>query len=404
MAAKVSLGIGPWQLGAGLLLALALIWLWYSLSVEARRPASTDIVLVEEAAPPAAGPAALPAVDDAGPRLRLGFAGDIMQHRAQADDDFAASYAGIAPILRGFDLALGNLEFPVHPGRPLGPPPNSVQFNGSPAHLDALAGAGFDLLSQANNHVFDQGLEGALRTRAELEARGLIGLGVGASPAEIGPRVVEVKGVRLAFVAYTFPPNYYEDKTGKPSYWARDWPIHALNFEDWTGPYRAQGQSLFAEHVAAAQAQGAEMLIALVHWGREWHYQPSADQRRAAHDMIEAGIGLVVGSQSHVLGPPEVYRDGLIAYSLGNLNSDFVPAEVRLGALLEVTLTRRRDRLALTGFRYLPVVSEREGHRVTLLEDAAAPEAGELRRLAARILGPAAGVGGEQTAAAPGAR
>ena len=96
--------------------------------------------------------------------LRLAFAGDIMQHRQQAHDDFGASYEQLAPMLAAADIAAGNLEFPVDTTRPVGPPPSSVQFNGSPGHVAALAAAGFDVLSTANNHCFDQGLAGLVRT------------------------------------------------------------------------------------------------------------------------------------------------------------------------------------------------------------------------------------------------
>lgn len=350
-------------------------------------PQSTPIELRERPITLAAPPASLSAPPEREPAVRLGFVGDIMQHRGQAGDDFEASYAEVAPLLHRFDCAIGNLEFPVHPDRPVGPPPASVRFNGSTAHLDALAGAGFDILGTANNHAFDHGLEGARATLDELAARGLTAVGTGAA---VAPRIVEIEGVRIAFVGYTYPPNSYPDDDGEIRWWSREWPINALNFRDWTGAYRAQGQRLFARHVAAARTDGAEVLIALVHWGEEWALQPSGDQRRAARDMIDAGFDLVVGSHAHVLNGAELHKDRLIAYSLGNFVSDFVPTEVRTGAVLEVAITPDPGGGSpIAAFRFYAVLTVREGHIVQPLRGDEGSEAADAWAFARRLLGPA---------------
>lgn len=92
------------------------------------------------------------------PLIRLSFTGDIMQHHRQMHDDFQASYAALKPVLDRHDLSLGMMEFPVDPDKPAGPPPHSVQFNGSPAHLQALKDSGFDLLNLSNNHSLTKAL------------------------------------------------------------------------------------------------------------------------------------------------------------------------------------------------------------------------------------------------------
>lgn len=365
--------------------ALAIFVLRFAAALDA--PHSTPIELRERPLELATPPASLSAPPEHAPAVRLGFVGDIMQHRAQAGDDFDASYAEIAPLLRRFDRTIGNLEFPVHPGRPVGPPPASVRFNGSGAHLDALAGAGFDILSTANNHAFDQGLEGARATLDELAARGLVAVGTGSAAAL---RIVEVEGVRIAFAAYTDPPNSYPDDDGEIQWWSRDWPINALNFRDWTGAHRRQGRRLFARHIADAAADGAGIEIALVHWGEEWVLEPSPDQRRAARDMIDAGFDLVVGSHAHVINGVELYEGRVIAYSLGNFISDFVPTEVRTGAVLEVDLARDPgDGSPIAGFRVYPALTRRDGHVVVPLTGEETGEAADAWAFARRLLGPA---------------
>jgi poly-gamma-glutamate synthesis protein (capsule biosynthesis protein) len=168
--------------------------------------------------------------------VRIGFVGDIMQDLQQAGDDFSLSYEEIAPILQGYDLAVGNLEFPVDPDSVVGPAPGQVRFNGSKSHIRALSRAGIGLVTTANNHSFDMGLKGALSTLGTLRSEGIEAFGTGENPWDLRPKIVEVGTLTVAFVASTFPPNVYQGPDSLPIPWPRDWPINELNFDDWSGP------------------------------------------------------------------------------------------------------------------------------------------------------------------------
>jgi poly-gamma-glutamate synthesis protein (capsule biosynthesis protein) len=354
------------QLVASVALLAAIITLVVQLLMP-REPMSSPIRFVDKPGFSSAVPAR-PPMSTASDVIRLGFVGDIMQHRRQAGDDFRASYAQVAPLLGDFDLAVGNLEFPVDPKRPVGPPPLETRFNGSPKHLDALAWAGFDMLVTANNHANDQGLDGMIATIEQLRQRELSPIGTASSLDELGPTYRRVGGIEVAFQAYTIPPNAYPDATGTTAWPTRDLPLHTLNFYEWQDEYQEYGRRMFRDHVTRARANGAEFVVAYAHWGLEWHMQPTADQRRAAHDMIDSGFDLVVGSHGHVLNGAEIYKGKLIAYSLGNFISDFEPIETRTGAILEVTVGRdKAGKSAVLDFAFYPVVVRREGHIIVPL-------------------------------------
>ena len=110
----------------------------------------------------------------------------------------------VSRLLDGADLAAANLEFPVDVTRPVGTTVGSVQFNGSPAHAAAVARAGFAVLSTANNHCFDQGPTGLVRTQACSAGLGVTAVGNLAGAANDRPVVVERNGLRIGFFAYTF--------------------------------------------------------------------------------------------------------------------------------------------------------------------------------------------------------
>ena len=391
---QICYGIGPYRTVAGLVLFAAIMVLSYLIAKTLAAPYSTPIELVDEQNLLPANPQELPFYrDNYGKRYVLGFVGDIMHHAGQVGDDFFACYRSVKPSLASCDLTIGNLEFPVHPNRPSGAGFQSARYNGSQAHLDALADAGFDILCTANNHAFDQGLDGVRTTLDLLRQRKVTAIGTGYSESPPDPELIELEGVRLAIVAYTMTPNSYPNEDGEFDYWPRDWPIHGLNFSDWRDEYRREGQQLFDRHLRAARESGAEFVVALVHWGREWHLRPSQDQRRAARDMIDAGFDLVVGSHSHVLNPPEIYGDALIAYSLGNFISDFVPWQTRVGAILKVALARTPAGVKVVDFQYVPTWTRRAGHLVvplgSAMEHQQAPSFAEhVQSFAEHVLGP----------------
>lgn len=367
---------------ANLAAALAIAALLFAFALP-DEPMSTKVVFAgphDGEAPTAAGldrpPLGTPVAE-----ARLLLAGDIMQHASQAADDFDATYAKVAPLLQQADLVAANLEFPVVGSRPPGPEPGSVAFNGTPAHLDALARAGFTLLSTSNNHAFDQGMEGVTATLDEIRARKMTAVGTARTREELerGPVIVDVRGIRIAFLAYTFTLNTYADEQARFTDPPADFPAWQLNFAEWTGEYRQRGAALLREHVALARAAGADLVVALPHWGDEWNFNATEDQKAAARDMVDAGFDLVAGSHAHVVARPELvpgpHGNRLVAYGLGNLVSDFPDVRTRTGAMLAVSAKKdAAGRAAFTHFAVVPVLMRREGHVVEPLDGRAADD------------------------------
>lgn len=322
-------------------------------------------------------------------QIRLGFAGDIMQHRQQRKDLFATSYSKIAPLIQSFDLAVANLEFPISPYREVGPPPRSVRFNGSESHVKALGKAGFDLLSTANNHAFDQGLEGIHSTRAIIAKYDIGAFGTAEAHHLLQqPYLIDVKGIRLAFFGYTYGLNKHSDEYGNLIIPGRDTPVSVLHFQDWSDEYRAVGKEILRRDVGLAKKQGGEFLIAFAHWGEEWDFRATEDQQLAAQDMIDSGFDLVIGSHSHVLGSVAIYKGKLIVYSLGTLLSAFRPLAPRVSALLEVDVRRiENDKVRVSDFRFYPTCVELNSRLIRRIHESDSAEHGQAWKLAANILG-----------------
>lgn len=218
----------------------------------------------------------------------------------------------LAPLVQQADLAIGNLECVLTEGAE---PANIAYF--SRAHPDmaaGLAGAGFDLISLANNHALDYGPAGLTETLSTLEAQGIEALGAG--PQAAAPIITDVQGIEVAFLA--------RNAVGAPQ----------------SGIADVKDEETLRRDVRRAKAR-ADLVVLMLHAGLEYSTDPTDEQRQLARAAVEAGADLVVGYQSHLLQGTEQYQDGFIAYGLGDFVYDIdLMDQARDGALLWATLSR----------------------------------------------------------------
>ncbi|RNC69635.1 MAG: CapA family protein [Desulfuromonadales bacterium] len=240
--------------------------------------------------------------DDA---ITLSAVGDLALH-AQYDEmiaDQAPDYffSEVAPILRRSDVSFGNLESVLSTmGSPN--PAKRLCLRGNLVFARGLSDAGFTVLSLANNHSFDFGTAAFQDMCSLLERNGIQWVGGGMNLAEARkPLVVECKGIKLLFLAYSAADTngYNEADDDRPGVAPFD---PALVIEDVT-----------------LNRDLADCIIVSLHWGEEFSHYPNPDQRTWARQIIDAGASIVLGHHSHVLQGIERYKEGVIAYNLGSL-------------------------------------------------------------------------------------
>jgi poly-gamma-glutamate capsule biosynthesis protein CapA/YwtB (metallophosphatase superfamily) len=229
----------------------------------------------------------------------------------------------VKPELTG-DVVFGNLEgtlTDVSESPKCGPESSECfAFRAPPEYARYLAQAGFTLMSDANNHSFDFGEAGEEETVRALRRAGIEQTGL---PGEI--TTVPAAGRRIAFVGFAPYPN-----------------TASLTDLD-AAQDLIQGADRKADIVVVAIHAGAEGTDAQHVTGAEETYlgEDRGNPEEFAHAAIDAGADLVLGSGPHVLRGMEIYRDRLIAYSLGNFSGyhNFA-TEGALGtsAVLHVTL------------------------------------------------------------------
>lgn len=291
-------------------------------------------------------------------QVSIAFVGDIMMHNTQIEAalqpdgsyDFGPSFAGVAGVLSGADITIGNLETTLagpearYSGYPM--------FNAPDQLADALKEAGFDILAHANNHTLDRGVNGLIRTREVLKSRGILTAGTRTDPKEDSVTYIEHDGLVLALVTGTYGTNGLRLPAG------REYMVNLLD------------RTRLLEDVTRAAPQ-ADGVICFLHFGSEYQEEPNREQSALAMDLLEAGAVAVVGSHPHVV-QRDWYNEGkLIQYSLGNFISGQVGAKRRSGIIYRITFEKdlRQDTFQVVEAGYLPVFTRRlpEGRRPFVL-------------------------------------
>lgn len=272
---------------------------------------------------------------------QLAAVGDIMLGGTAAPEmekyGYDHPFALTRDILKRAQIVFGNLEGPLTDAGVAAASKQYV-FRSPPDKVaPALARAGFNILSLANNHSLDYGPQGLEDTRAALKAAGIQFTGGGRDEAEArqaahltcpaarGSGYSVNAGITVAFLAYslTFPEEF------------------------WAGPNKpgtAFGhERSVREDIAAARGR-ADIVTVSFHWGQEGKTELRDYQTKLAHAAIDAGAAVVLGHHPHVLQGVERYKDGVILYSLGNFAFGSYSNTATRSAIALLTFRDRRWR------------------------------------------------------------
>ena len=275
--------------------------------------------------------------------LRLAFTGELdlggNVSRFGQTLGYDALFTGAAPLWQDASYVFSSLEGTVLPADAAAYPAADTAEEpiSIPAQaLEAAGRAGINALSLANDHSLDYGSRGLEASVEAVRSLGLEYAGAGENlPAAGMYKVLEAQGMRIGFVACSAVnpngPGPIDD--------------YCLATTAYSELYR---NVLLAE-------QETDYVVVYVCWGEPDNLLVSEAQRRVAHQLIQSGADLVIGSHPKLLQPVEQYQDGWIFYSLGSLVSDRDQRGERESVLVRLDL----DPAAGTGaFTLIPLLLE----------------------------------------------
>ena len=199
----------------------------------------------------------------------------------------------VAALVSGADITVDDFECPVVDDWTVN---DGVVFSIDPAVLPQLRDTyGVDVATLAANHLFDRGTAGFLETLEQFSAAGIPTAGAGPDlDAALEPAIVDVRGLRFAFVAFNEVPGSLEAGDGQPGVlWLRDENV--------------------AQAVTRARDDGADLVFCVPQWwgGAEYHAEFRGDMRRQQQVFFDSGCDHVIGHGTHWSGPIEVAADGV---------------------------------------------------------------------------------------------
>jgi poly-gamma-glutamate capsule biosynthesis protein CapA/YwtB (metallophosphatase superfamily) len=290
-----------------------------------------------------------PAADSAG--FTLVATGDVLIHPALTDQavadgggkrDYRQILAGVKNTISAGDVAICHLETPLAPAA--GPFKGYPEFSAPPEIATALKETGYDDCSTASNHTIDMGEAGVQRTLETLDEAGIKHTGSARNGDEAKrPLVLDVKGVKVGHVSYTFGFNGKKLPAGKP------WLSNTLDAD-----------AVIAAAKAARQA-GAEVVVASLHWGTEYVQDPTSQQKSVAQKLLnDPNIDLIIGHHAHVVQPIEKINGKWVAYGLGNeiARHDEPKGVTEEGLIARFHFVRNGSAWSVDKAEYLPTLIE----------------------------------------------
>lgn len=292
----------------------------------------------------------------------IGSTGDIILHDKVIKSGYDSTtdtynyeniFSYFSKFVAKMDYAVGNLEVTLcgndngysYKGYPC--------FNAPDAIVDAAKAAGFDMLLTANNHSYDTGAKGFMRTQEVLKDRELDYIGTRYTQEDKNYIVKDINGIKIGMICYTYNTAVNDDGTvslngiplaAEPSRLINSFSYGALN----------SFYSKLSGEMEQMKAEGAEAIMVYLHWGEEYQTSANSIQKKMAQALCDLGVDVIVGNHAHVPQPIELLtntgdetKKTLCLYSMGNAVSNIrgskYPKETEDGMLFSVTFAKYSD-------------------------------------------------------------
>ncbi len=235
----------------------------------------------------------------------------------------------ISNVTSGSDILLVNTENPFTTSS--NAVKGDVPLKASPEYIPLINGTNGTVISaNANNHLFDYGVEGMRDSMKNLDANGITHIGVGENKQEASkPAVIEKNGYKITIFNYMDSDNFQE-------YSQEVMPIA----KDDSPGYSAWDDETSPQQIKEAKENGSDFVLVYMHYGNEYSRSPNDMQINISHKAIDAGADAVVGAHAHVTQGVELYKNKPIYYNLGNTIFDQSRSDTHVGYIVGFDLDK----------------------------------------------------------------
>ena len=227
----------------------------------------------------------------------------VKNYKTENSFDFTPIFQNISEDINEADIAIANFEGSVNSNRALSGFP---LFNFPKESISSLKNVGFDVLSTANNHCLDTGIDGLAETISVINENNMKSFGTFTEDIDKGI-VVEEKGIKIGLISFTDTLNGMDSlMRGKE--------------------YSVNNFSQDVESDIKKLKDKSDIVIVYTHWGNEYQLVPNERQIYLKEKLQEYGADIILGSHPHVLQKYEVEEKNnkkyFTIYSMGNALSN----------------------------------------------------------------------------------
>jgi len=207
-----------------------------------------------------------------------------------------AIYGDLLPYLRDSDLRITNLECTLFGENPVWK--SGAVFKGSAGHVRGLTSVPFDVVTMANNHVFDYGVKAYEQTEKLLKDNNIMFLGAGMTPEDAcRPLIIEVKGIKIGMINFSEGEDLTSATDGPGVF---GWELKRVT------------------NLVKELRKTVNIIIVICHCGVEYIAFPPPYVTDAFKSIADEGADLIIGHHPHVPQGVQIYKNVPICYSLGN--------------------------------------------------------------------------------------
>ncbi len=250
--------------------------------------------------------------------ITISAVGDLMAHKSNLNSayntktgtyDFSGFLEYVAPYLQKSDLTIGNFET-VTAGAS-SDYTSFPRFNTPDSILTALSNVGFDVLSTANNHCLDRGINGLTRTIKKIKENKMTNIG-SSIDGKNKYTIKEINGIKVSILSYSYAFN------------GNDASLKTKQKNTYLSPIN---ETQIKTDIKSVKTQGTDVVIVVIHWGTEYQRNPNTAQTSLSKKMFSWGADIILGSHPHVIQKSEIVKvngkNKFIIYSMGNFISGY---------------------------------------------------------------------------------
>ena len=270
---------------------------------------------------------------------------------AEGNYDFSTIYKYITPYYSAPDFMTCEFE-----GSLAGP---DAGYSGYPLFLspdviiENIKDSGVDLQFLATNHVYDGGSDGFHRTMQVYDEKNIAFSGIRENSTAKQYVVEEINGIKVGFIDYVYETDGEGTNLNGIPLMQEDWDlVNTFDYNDLDSFYKEM-----QSNIASMKSEGAQFIIAQMHWGIEYQLEEADYQDEMAQKLCDLGVNAIIGGHPHCEQPIDVLdtSDGsghmFCIYSEGNalsnqrtyLMDEMPTGHTEDGVMVTLTLHQNND-------------------------------------------------------------